>query len=155
MRTVLIILIIFSFSCSKKPISNTFIQQQVSETFDAYVNQLNTQGLEGIDTFFSTDSLFYWVEDGVIQYENHQALQEGIAAFAPTVESVHFQPLDKKISVIDHNHASMFIRYKQDLVLTSGFSFTLDGAITILLTQFDGEWKFLNGHSSVLKPRGN
>ena len=46
------------------------------------------QGALEVDYYFSKDERFYWVEDGIMQYSNREALLEGIEAFYPSITSV-------------------------------------------------------------------
>ncbi|MEZ5041893.1 MAG: hypothetical protein R2828_18500 [Saprospiraceae bacterium] len=50
------------------------IEKEVKEMFDNYVNQVNTEGIEEVYTYFSDDERFYWIEDGVIQYPDKASL---------------------------------------------------------------------------------
>ncbi|NER14725.1 DUF4440 domain-containing protein [Leptobacterium flavescens] len=152
---IILLLFLLMLSCKEENKSRpeAEIKKEIAGVFDAYVNQLNTQGLKGIDSYFSKDDRFYWVEDGLLQYPDRAALLEGIEAFYPSVRSVHMTVSGINIHVIDDNTATLFSLYKQDFVLNTGYSFHLEGAFTILLTPEDDSWKFLIGHSSVKKPR--
>ena len=115
---------------------------------------VNTKGLKGADSFFSSDNRFYWVEDGVMQYPNRDALLSGIEEFYPSVEMINLQPSKTDIEILNSQTATIYVEYKQEIKLKSGYAFTLDGAMTIVMIPEDGSWKFLIGHSSVKKPRG-
>lgn len=134
--------------------NETEVKEEVLSMFDEYQKYVNTKGLIGVEQFFSEDERFYWVEDGTIQYPNRAALLKGIKDFAPIVKKVHLEVIDKQVSFITDNTVSLFVEYKQDLTLESGYAFTLDGAMTILMSKEKGGWKFLIGHSSIKKPRG-
>ncbi len=156
-KYLVILISCFMLSCSEKnqAIDSEVIINEVETMFKAYINQVNTKGLKGVDYYFSKDDRFHWIEDGVMQYPNHKALVEGIEAFYPSVKSVFFNASKKDITVLESDLVSVYVEYKQDLVLTSGYNFTLDGAMTILtVKEDDGSWKFLIGHSSIKKPRG-
>lgn len=130
------------------------VKGEVEEMLEAYVNQVNTKGLKGIDYYFSKDKRFSWVEDGIMQYPNRESLLEGIEEFYPTVKAVELKISKKDIVIIDSNLVSIYIEYKEHIELNSGYNFTLDGAMTILTIKEDKSWKFLIGHSSIKKPRG-
>jgi len=144
--------------CENKPkevFDSEQIENEVESVFQEYANHVNSKGLEAVDTFFMDDERFYWVEDGLIQYPDKASLISGLKEFIPQVESVQMEIMDTEPDAITEKHASLFVRFKEDIKLKSGYSFTLDGAITILLEKKHGSWKFLNGHSSIKKARGN
>ena len=151
-----LLLLVITSSCSNhksfKPVN---IQEEVSNTFNNYVEHVNSKGLKGVESYFADDSTFYWVEDGLIQYPSWDSLASSIEQFYPSVSSVSMNISDTKIHVIDHNHAMLFTSFKEDLRMESGFAFTLDGALTILLRKEEDGWKFLSGHSSIKKPRAS
>jgi len=154
----IILISIFVIGCAK-PNTDAYdasqIASEVEAVFQAYVDHINTAGLASVDTFFIDDERFYWVEDGVIQYPNKTSLIHGLKEFIPQVTSIGMEIISTKTHVISDGHASFFVRFKEEIVLNSGYSFTLDGAITILFEKQGSTWKFLNGHSSVIKPRTN
>lgn len=152
---LLVVLISWTVHIKAQTLNSSVIESEVAKVFNAYVDQTNSTGLDGIETYFSDDERFYWVEDGRIQYPTKEAMVKGIQEFFPTVESLNLKILEKNIDAINENTAALYAEYSQDIVLKSGYEFTLDGAMTILLIWKNGEWKFLNGHSSVKKPRGN
>tara|TARA_R110002072_G_scaffold106447_3_gene232493 strand:+ start:4805 stop:5296 length:492 start_codon:yes stop_codon:yes gene_type:complete len=156
---LLIFLIFFSLSCSEQRKDDSYnaieITKEVEESFESYMNHVNTKGIKGVDSYFSKDSRFYWIEDGVMQYPDRESLLKGIYEFHPTVKHVNLNVFKTDIEVINSNNVMLYAEYKEDIVLNSGFEFTLDGAMSILMIPEDGIWKFLIGHSSVKKPRGD
>lgn len=138
----------------KYEIDSSQIKSEVQQTLQAYIDHANTKGILGVEYYFSKDDRFYWVEDGTVQYPNRKALIDGIQQFGPSVESVNLVVSTSKIEVLDADKVMWYAEYKEDLRLKSGFEFTLDGAMTILLHREDNTWKFLIGHSSIKKPRG-
>lgn len=150
--------LLLMLGCGNKPkevFDSEQIENEVESVLQAYVNHVNSKGLEAVDTFFMDDERFYWVEDGVIQYPDKASLIIGLKEFIPQVESVQMEIIATAADAITEKHASLFVRFKEDIKLKSGYAFTLDGAITILLEKKHGSWKFLNGHSSIKKARGN
>jgi len=155
---LLILIMIVSFSCSeekkKESIDVSAITKEVKEVFDAYVNQVNSKGINGVDFYFSKDSRFYWIEDGIKQYPNRESLLSAIEAFYPTVKTINLKASKVDVEVLDLNTVMLYVEYVEDISLNSGYAFTLDGAMTILTVREDNTWKFLMGHSSIKKPRG-
>lgn len=155
---LLILLMIVSFSCSEEKrnesIDVSAITTEVKKVFDAYVNQVNSKGINGVDSYFSKDSRFYWIEDGIKQYPNRESLLKAIEAFYPTVKNINLKSSKVGIDVLDSNSVMLYVEYIEDISLNSGYEFTLDGAMTILTIREDNSWKFLMGHSSIKKPRG-
>lgn len=156
---LLILLLALSFSCSEwqKDDSSDPIEitKEVESSFESYVNHVNTKGIKGVDSYFSKDDRFYWIEDGVMQYPDRESLLKGIHEFHPTVKNVNLKVSKTDIEVIDSNNVMLYVEYKEDISLNSGYKFTLDGAMSILMIPEDGIWKFLMGHSSIKKPRGD
>lgn len=157
--SLLVIVLLISMSCSRNVGQVDFDQAKVSsevkERFDAYVNQVNSRGIEGIDSYFSDEEGFHWVEDGVMQYPNKQALVTGISEFLPMVATIDLKVFKYETTVINEQLVSLYIEYKEDVALNSGYAFVLDGAMTILTRKENGTWKFWVGHSSIKKPRGD
>lgn len=131
------------------------VSREVQTMFDSYVQEVNNKGIEQIGRYFSDDEHFRWVEDGVLQYPDKAALVAGIESFLPSVASIDLSISKSDITVINESMATIFAQYKQDVILQSGYKFTLDGAMTILIGKERNEWKFLEGHSSIKKPRGD
>ena len=158
LRTLInLLILLFLASCNgeKQKVNTEVIEKEVVDFFNTYVEHVNTNGLLGADQYFSDSDQFYWVEDGVIQYPNHDALKEGIKSFAPTVRSVELNVLDKKVNVINASNAMLFLEYSQHLELNNDYKFSLNGAMTILVNKSNNQWKLSIGHSSIKKPRTN
>ncbi len=149
-------LLLFCLSCTTdtSPIDIQTITTEVKTMVEAYTNHVNNKGLKGVDYYFSKDDRFFWVEDGLMQYPNRESLIKGIEDFYPSVKNVTLKISQTDVQIVNANTVSLFIQYVQDIELHSGFSFTLDGAMTILTIKEGDSWKFLNGHSSIKKPRG-
>jgi len=153
--TFILATLLFFNSCNNEAIlDEQVIKQEVNKVFDEYANYVNTKGLKGVDYYFSKDERFYWVEDGIMQYANREALLEGIEMFYPSVTTVDLQVFKKEIAILDPNTVTLYVEYKEDIVLDSGYVVKLDGAMTILTIREDDSWKFLIGHSSIKKQRG-
>lgn len=73
-----ILLLSLSLSCSeqrKDDSSNVIeITKEVKESFKSYINHVNTKGIKGVDSYFSENNRFYWIEDGVMQYPDRESL---------------------------------------------------------------------------------
>lgn len=155
-HTLILAVLLFFSSCANREVTidEEAIKQEVNEMFDEYANYVNTKGLKGVDYYFSKDERFYWVEDGIMQYSNREALLEGIETFYPSVKSVDLVVFKKEIVILDPNTVTLYVEYKEDIVMDSGYVVKLDGAMTILTIREDNSWKFLIGHSSIKKLRG-
>lgn len=147
---------LFFSSCNntEATLDEQTIKQEVNKMFDEYADYVNTEGLRGVDHYFSKDERFYWVEDGIRQYANREALLEGIETFYPSVKSVDLEVLKKEITILDSNVVTLYVEYKEDIIMDSGYVVKLDGAMTILTIREGDSWKFLIGHSSIKKQRG-
>ena len=152
------LLILLSFSCSKEPkekhVDTNRIIHEVKSTFNDYVKHVNHKGINGVESFFSKDERFYWIEDGIMQYPNRKALLSAIESFYPTVKTISLHSSKVNVEVLEPKTAMVYVEYVQDVLLISGYKLTLDGAMTILTVKDDDAWKFLIGHSSIKKPRG-
>jgi|GEM_PF-1033376 len=151
-----IVALVFFSSCSNSDASHDTqaIMQEVNEMFDKYVDYVNTSGLNGVEQYFSSDERFYWVEDGIMQYPDRETLLEGVESFHPSVISVDLEVFKKEIAILNHSTVSLYVEYKEEIVLKSGYVVKLDGAMTILTIREASSWKFLIGHSSIKKQRG-
>ena len=157
-KHVIVLAILLAFSCSEKvkqeSLDVSSITSEVKEVFNAYVNQVNSKGIKGADFYFSKDARFYWIEDGTKQYPNRESLLEAIEAFYPTVKTINLKASKVDVEVLDSDNVMLYVEYVENISLNSGYEFTLDGAMTILTVKEDSSWKFLIGHSSIKKPRG-
>jgi len=153
---LLLIILLLSNSCilDKPALDGQLIENEINEMLEAYIKHVNTKGLVEVEDYFSIDDRFYWVEDGVLQYPNRKALTEGIEAFAPSVTSINLEIFKKEITILNNQTAMLYMEYKEDLMINSGFIVKLDGAMTILTIKKNDSWKFLIGHSSIKKKRG-
>lgn len=156
---LLVLLFSLSFSCSERQKDDLAdpveITKEVERSFESYVNHVNTKGIKGVESYFSKDDRFYWIEDGVMQYPDREALLKGIHEFHPTVKDVNLKVSKTDIEVLNSNNVMLYFEYKEGVFLNSGYEFTLDGATSILMIPEDGSWKFLMGHSSIKKLRGD
>ncbi len=153
-----LILLIPAMAYSQDKLSTrdqSVLESKVTEMFNTYVTHVNTKGLPGVEAFFSKSKDFYWVEDGLLQYPDANSLEAAIAAFAPTVKTVNLEITEFKARILGPTKATVYADFKQDISLESGFSFSIDGIMTIILAKEAEGWKFLSGHSSVEKPRTN
>lgn len=152
-----ILLVIFSLfisSCTDEvEVDTNSVRKEVQTMFDTYVKEVNEQGIERIHRFFSDAEEFYWVEDGALQYPDKATLIEGVQAFYPSISSVVLQVSRSNVTVIENHLATLYVQYTQEVILKSGFQFTLDGAMTILTRKEGESWRFFQGHSSIKKPR--
>ena len=153
---LLLVLVFFSCLEEKKEaaLESATVIAAVKEVFNDYVDHVNTEGFNGVEFYFSKDDRFYWIEDGVVQYQSRKEMLDAIAAFSPTVKTVRLKAPRSDVEVLDSNTVMLYVEYVEDILLHSGYEFTLDGAMTILTINEDTTWKFLIGHSSLKKPRG-
>jgi hypothetical protein len=153
----LFICFIVIFSCTQKEeekIDKDQIAKEVISRYEGFVALLKSGTTEGVENFYSDDNGFYWVEDGQIQYPNKTALLASMDVLFDQVKSMDMRLIGKRVEVFNNNTAMLYVEYEQDMVLTSGFEFSINGAMTAQMQKEKGVWRFLIGHSSTKKERG-
>ncbi|MEO9805209.1 MAG: nuclear transport factor 2 family protein [Reichenbachiella sp.] len=156
MKTLPLILILAMSACEKP--KNSYDKEkiaiQVADRFESFVMSMNELSGEELSTFYSDDPRFYWVEDGRIQYANKEALMVALTGLVQSLKSTNLEILKSEVEVLDEGSVMLFAEYEQVAEMKSGFSFNINGAMTVLLQKEQGVWKFLVGHSSSKKQRG-
>lgn len=156
MKTLSLILILAMSACEKP--KNSYDKEkiaiQVADRFESFVMSMNELSGEELSTFYSDDPRFYWVEDGRIQYANKEALMVALTGLVQSLKSTNLEILTSEVEVLDEGSVMLFAEYEQVAEMKSGFSFNINGAMTVLLQKEQGVWKFLFGHSSSKKQRG-
>ena len=156
---VLQLMAVFFLLCSCTPSNPSFdekvIRQEVAQVFEQYLETVNSGRTLDIPAYFSDDDNFYWVEDGFKVYTDKQSMIASLRSFTEGVSEVSMQTDELTITPISNEVANLFTSYNQRLQFANGFELILEGAITITLVKESDTWKFLNGHSSTKKPRGN
>ena len=154
--TFLFIAGIFSmYSCIDKELNTQLISTEVTSAFEAYVEDINDGNTSNIPEYFTDDTAFYWVEDGLLAYENKQAMIESLEAFTANSSDVSMKIEDLRVTPLTSEVATLYAAYVQEIKFASGFELNLDGAMTIVLGKEGDTWKFLNGHSSIKKERND
>lgn len=133
---------------------NDKVKTEIEDRFEAFVTDMNTLSVEELRDFYSDDARFYWVEDGQIQYSNKQVLFQSLTGLLQSLKSSNMKMLKLKVEVLDAESAILYAEYEQAMALKSGFTFDINGAMTVLLQKEEGVWRFLTGHSSSKKQRG-
>ncbi|MEM7372099.1 MAG: nuclear transport factor 2 family protein [Bacteroidota bacterium] len=143
-------------ACS--PADNTYdatvLEGEIHQRLSDFDHLLNAGNAGGLEDFYSDDSRFYWVEDGIIRYPDKQQLTTSMQQFYGMMKSADIQVGEKRIDVLDATTAMIYVPSRQDIELNSGYQFSIDGAMSVLMKKEEGSWRFLMGHSSVKKPRG-
>lgn len=152
--TTIYVLSISSCATNTK-IDEEKIEEEVTSVFKQYIATVNSGEILTIPTYFSDNESFYWVEDGFKVYSNKEVMVASLKSFTENATEVSMETEELIITPISNEVASLFTSYNQKMQFASGFELVLEGAITITLKKEEDEWKFLNGHSSTKKPRGN
>ncbi len=157
MRTAFLLIAgIFTMnSCIDKELNTQRIPSEVTSVFMEYINDINNGNISKIPAYFSDDTTFYWVEDGLLVYENKQAMTESLEAFIANSSNVSMKIEDLRITPLTTEVATLYAAYVQRIEFNSGFELSLDGAMTIVMNKEGNIWKFVNGHSSIQKERNN
>jgi D-alanyl-D-alanine carboxypeptidase len=152
-------LVLFSLflvsSYSQNESTTTKVKERISNVFNYYVSQTNALNPKGIAYCISNERDFYWLEDGELKYSNKAALVDDLNTFLPDVKSIEFLISRTNIQVLSKEQATLYAEYSKDIFLKSGSHFRFDGALSLVLVMEQGSWKFLQGHSSHIKPLDN
>jgi len=152
-RLLIVLISIFIVSCTTHDDNLTKdeidkIEKEVLASFDRFENSLTRGELETISKYYSDDSRFYWVENGKITYSSGAVARQAITDFYPSLKSMSFKSLDKKVTPINNSFAMLYVEYEQALVFPSDHQIEINGAMTILLKRKNADWEFITGHSS-------
>ncbi len=154
-KLLALILLLSMASCDSKSesveIDKSAINEEVQARYDVFVALLKSGSTVGVGDFYSDDSRFYWVEDGQVQYPNKTTLMASMNGLFDSVKSMEMRLLGKRVEVFNKHSAMLYVEYEQDMVLTSGFEFSINGAMTAQMQKEEGVWRFLIGHSSTKK----
>ncbi|WP_350292422.1 nuclear transport factor 2 family protein [uncultured Croceitalea sp.] len=124
------------------------IEKEVLAEFAKFESSLSNGDLETISKYYSEDPRFFWVENGSIAYPSGEAARSSIKSFYPSLKSMEFNSLDKKVTPINDSNVMFYVEYEQVLVFSSDQKIDINGAMTILMKKENEEWKFIIGHSS-------
>lgn len=130
------------------------VTKEVTERMAAFVTAINSGDTEALIDFYSQSERFYWIEDGQVTYPNYKVVADALSGLYTTLESAEMRVLDTKIEVLSSNRVNYYSEYEQDLKMKSGYAFSINGAMTVLMEKEAGVWRFVIGHSSTKKERG-
>lgn len=147
-------LLLLACSPVEKSYDSTALEAEINQRLSQFEDLLNDANADALADFYSDDARFYWVEDGVIRYPDKQQLTASMQQFYGMMKASDRQVGEKRINVLDANTAMIYVASKQNIELNSGFQFSIDGAMSVLMKKEEGSWRFLMGHSSTKKPRG-
>ncbi len=129
------------------------VTKEVEARLDAFRDALNNGDVASLPDFYSKKERFYWVEDGQITYPDHATLAASLEGLFTSLESAEMRVLERRVTVLAHNKASIYTEYEQDLTMKSGYAFSINGAMTALMEKEEGIWRYVIGHSSTKKER--
>lgn len=125
---------------------------EITSMFHQYVAQLNQMDLTDLQSYFSDNPDFYWIEEGILRYPTKQKLIESLKSFYPNLEASHMEYENEHIYIIDENYATLSMQFQQKIEMKSGFGFEIKGVLSVLLLKENGRWTFLSGHTSTINP---
>ncbi len=134
-------------------VNKTKVTEEVEARLDAFGDALNSGDVASLPDFYSKKERFYWVEDGQITYPDHATLAASLEGLFTSLESAEMRVLERRVTVLAHNKASIYTEYEQDLTMKSGYAFSINGAMTALMEKEEGIWRYVIGHSSTKKER--
>lgn len=156
-NTLVLILVVTLMSCNTEgteSIDKTALTEEIKNRLDAFVGHNNNLEVESLKDFYSNDERFYWVEDGQVQYPNKKVLLASLEGLVGMISDSDMRILNTKIQVMNATSAMIFLEYEQAMTMSSGGGFDINGAMTVLMQKEAGIWRFLIGHSSTKKQRG-
>jgi len=128
------------------------VRESIAESLGQYQAALEHGDVDAIASFYAEDPRFFWVEDGAVRYRSREEVRaalEQVQSYGPAT----YEFGEARIEVLTDDFAivSMPVKTSFGDPGASGFSFSV--VQTIVMARLDGEWRFLNGHSSSLKSR--
>lgn len=135
-------------------VNKAAVTEEVEARLEAFVNALNSGDATGLLDYYSQSERFYWVEDGQITYPDHATLAASLEGLYTSLESADMRILDRRIEVLNNDRVNIYTEYEQDLKMKSGYGFSINGAMTVLMEKEEGVWRYVIGHSSTKKERG-
>ncbi|MEK6154005.1 nuclear transport factor 2 family protein [Flavobacteriaceae bacterium 3-367] len=144
-------------ACTSSPrtsFNEAEVKEEIATRFGAFVTAMNALSTDELKTFYSNDPQFYWTEDGQIQYADKETLVASLDGLIQSLKTTDLKVLKTRVDILNGTSAMLFAEYEQAMEMQSGFSFQINGAMTVLLQKEEGIWRFLVGHSSTKKQRG-
>ena len=123
------------------------------EAFREYIPSINTDDFQHASRFYSREGPFYWIENGVMQFESAEEATAGLRGLSVaggqpnlTIRSLRVAPMGKKSALLTA-HIDFVMRDRSGTV-----QFALDRWMTMGMTRGDQGWRIMAMHSSSYAP---
>lgn len=105
-------------------------------------------------SYYADDPRFQWWEDGRLAYSSVEEIGTAIRSLQAMFQSSEMEMSDTRIVPLAPGVVAVNSLYQQTLTDTAGRAFSFGGAISITAVHTDSGWKFLTGHTSTERARG-
>jgi ketosteroid isomerase-like protein len=120
----------------------------VTATFAEYSARLNARDADSASRFYSPDTAFVWLEDGMVRYRSREDIRQALQRLA-TFRSVRIS-LDQPIVIpLGPGAAAINVTFDQAFVDSAGGGVALVGAMTIAARHTPDGWKWATGPTSI------
>lgn len=151
---LLLVCIFILPACESDTVDEEAVTAEVSERLEGFVSALNAGDTKELLDYYSQSPRFYWVEDGQVTYPDYATLAGSLEGLYASLQSAEMRVLERRIDVLDAQSAMIYTEYEQDLTMKGGYSFSINGAMTVLMEKEESTWRYIIGHSSTKKERG-
>lgn len=124
------------------------VADSVRATFADYVARLNARDIDSVIRFYSHDSSFVWMEDGMVRYRTPDDIRKELARL-PSYKQVRFSFDAPLVIALGPGAATLTSTFDQALLDSAGGGFAVVGAMTIAARHTPAGWKWATGHTSV------
>ncbi len=138
------------------PIKPVFDAAMVEASVDAALGRfraaLQAADYETVIAAYADDERFFWVEDGAIRYTSRDEVRAALGQ-VQQFGTATYEFENPRIEVLDQDHAMVYTEVETTFGVPEAGGFSFAVAQTILMARINGEWVFLNGHSSSPRQR--
>ncbi len=130
------------------------IADSVQAVLAGYGEVVSAGDWDGAVSYYADDPRFQWWEDGRLAYSSVDEVRTAMRSLEATFKSSELKLSDTRIVPLAPGVAAVNTLYQQTLTDTAGVSFSFGGAITLTTVHTSSGWKFLVGHASTERTRG-
>ncbi len=132
----------------------TAIADSAREALAEYGELISAGRWDSAVSYYADDPRFQWWEDGRLAYGSVEEIGSAIETLQASFKSSELNLSDTRIVPLAPGVAAVSTLYQQTLTDTAGRSFNFGGAITLTTVHTESGWKFLIGHASTGRTRG-
>jgi hypothetical protein len=149
---VAILFLLCSCGRSDKPEGNEdAIKNEIKTTIDNYYNDIRKEGFLAEFNYLDSSAQFFWVPPAYLNYAGYNSIAAAIQRNAPLFKSVDNRYDSLLIVPLTKEYAEFVMRTFSTIVSTRGDTARIAFIESGVLAKRKDGWKFLSGHTSVLK----